>query len=151
MSRRVLRGFDRGEFKRLRRAWRETGMSNHDLGRLAGIGEATLRTWENGTRAPNIDKLAAVLAVLEIPVSAVVRVPPEERTLGDLRVLAGLTQPQLAKAAGMSTTALSTLERAGTPLTQAKAEALAPLLGVSIGEVQTAWQRARDRPPGAPA
>ena len=127
------------------------GISNHDLGRLSGIGENTLRRWQNGEVLPTIDKLNAALAVLGIPVSHVVVIPPEKRTLGDLRILAGFTQPQLAKAAGMSTTALSMLERGGTPLTPQRAEALAPLLGVSEDELHAAWQRAKDRPPGAPA
>lgn len=115
------------------------------------MGESTIWAWENGTRAPNIDTLARAAAVLGVPLSRIVRIPPRKRTLADLRNLAGFTQPQLAKAVGMTTTALSKLERAETHLTAARAQALAPLLAVSTEEVHAAWQRARDRPPGTPA
>ncbi|MGL6236352.1 MAG: helix-turn-helix domain-containing protein [Segniliparus sp.] len=151
MSRRVMRGFDHHEFKRLRLSWRGTGISVQDLSRLSNVSASTLGTWDNGTRTPNIDKLAPVLAVLEAPVSAVVRIPPGERFLSDLRNLASHTQPQLAKAAGMSTQNLSKLERGEIPMTDARAQALAPLLGVSEAEAWAAWQRAKDRPPGTPA
>ncbi|ADG99335.1 transcriptional regulator, XRE family [Segniliparus rotundus DSM 44985] len=151
MSRRVLRGFRRRELAKVRLGYKRKGISNHDLARLSGVGESTLRRWQSGEALPSIDKLGAVLATLGVPISRVVVIPEEKRTLADLRVLAGYTQPQLAKAAGMSTTALSTLERGGAPFTEQRAQALAPLLDVSISEVIAAWQRARDRPPGTPA
>ncbi|MGL6234926.1 MAG: helix-turn-helix domain-containing protein [Segniliparus sp.] len=151
MSRRVLRGFNRHRFTKARLSFKRKGISNHDLSRLSGVSESTLRKWQTGEVKPNIDKLVAALNVLETPVSAVVVVRAEERTLVDLRVLAGFTQPQLAKAAGISTTTLSTLERGSTPLSSERAETLAPLLGVSVTEISAAWQRARDRPAGAPA
>ena len=151
MSRRVLRGFDPDAFRQARLAYKRKGISPQDLGRLADVGESTIWSWENGTRAPNIDKLMAAIAVLGVPVSRVVRISPGKLMLADLRNLAGLTQPELAKRAGMTTTSLSKLERAETHLTEAKAKALAPLLGVSPDEVAAAWQRAKERPPGTPA
>ncbi|MGL6235705.1 MAG: helix-turn-helix domain-containing protein [Segniliparus sp.] len=151
MSRRITRGFRRHAFAKARLAYKRKGISNHDLSRLSGVGENTLRRWQSGEVLPTIDKLSATLAVLGVPVGQVVVIPAEKRTLGDLRILAGFTQPQLAKAAGMSTTALSMLERGGTPLTEQRAQALAPLLGVSADDIHVAWQRARDRPPGTPA
>ncbi|MGL6235117.1 MAG: helix-turn-helix domain-containing protein [Segniliparus sp.] len=151
MSRRVLRGFDRHEFKRIRLAWHGTGITPQDLGRLARVGVSTIWKWEQGQRSPNIDKLAPVLDVLEVQPDAVIRIPADELFLSDLRNLSRLTQPQLAKAAGMSTTVLSMLEHGTTPMTDAKAQALAPILGVPVEVIYAAWERARDRPPGTPA
>lgn len=148
MSRRVLRGFDPEALKAARE---KRKITVQDLARCAGVTYTTVWTWENGKHAPNIDTLVKVAAYLEIPVARLVSIPKGTETLGDLRVLAGLTQPQLAKAAGMTTTVLSKLERGETPITDTRAEALAPRLGVSANEVSAAWQRARDRPPGAPA
>jgi transcriptional regulator with XRE-family HTH domain len=146
-----MRGFDRHRFKRHRVGWRGVGMSTQDLARLSDVSEPTIWTWENGTRSPNIDKLAPVLAVLGVSVGEIVVVPEGERFLSDLRVLTGLTQPQLALAAGMSTQSLSRLERGEIPMTPQRAQALAPLLSVSPEEVYAAWLRAKNRPPGTPA
>lgn len=151
MSRRVLRGFDRYEFKRLRLAWHGSGITPQDLARISGVGVSTIWKWEQGQRSPNIDKLIQVLDVLETSTDTVIKIAPDERYPSDLRNLARLTQPQLAKAAGISTTVLSMLEHGTIPMTESKARALAPLLNVSETEVIAAWQRARNRPAGTPA
>ena len=126
-------------------------MSTQDLARLSRVSESTIWTWEKGTRSPNIDKLVLVLDVLEIRANDVIDIPPDQRYPSDLRNLARYTQPQLSLSAGMSTQVLSKLERGEIPLTDARRQALAPLLGVTEDELHAAWQRARDRPPGTPA
>ncbi|WP_439956623.1 helix-turn-helix domain-containing protein [Mycobacterium avium] len=58
--------------------------------------------------------------------------PAQDRYPGDWRVLAGLTQPQLAAAAGIGTTTLREIESAITALTDANATTLAGLLGIKV-------------------
>ena len=77
-----------------------------------------------------------------------VTVPADERYPGDLRVLKGLTQPQLAAAARIATTTLRAIERADIKLTDTNALTLAKLLGIPTDEYRAAYQRARERPPG---
>lgn len=146
VSRRVLRGFDRQGFKRLRKST----MTMSDLARLSGVNSSTIYAWEAGTFTPQVDKLAAVMKVLGIPIKNVVEVPAEERYPGDWRVLSGLTQPQLAASAGMATARLQRIECGETEPTDAQVETLAQLLGVTPDEYQLSWRRALTRPPGAP-
>ena len=148
LSRRVLRGFDREAFASVRaRAGYEIG----DLGRLADVGATTIYGWERGTRTPQVDTLARVAEVLGVALDELIRVPPRERTLADLRNLAGLTQPQLGLAAGIRTTALSKVERAEVPLSVERESALAQALGVDVTAIREAYARAKARPAGAPA
>ena len=148
MSRTVPRGFDPQALKTAREA---RGLTHSELGRLAGVSQPAVWTWENGTRAPNVDKLARVAKVLRVHMSQLVTITPGQETLTDLRILAGLTQPQLAQAVGISTASLSKIERGETQLTEERATRLASRLDVTVTELHAAWQRAHDRPPGAPA
>ena len=156
MSRRILRGFDREAFVRIRTALAH--MEVGDLARIADVGATTIYGWEGGTRTPQVDTLARVVEVLaaeigpgSITLADVIRVPPEERTLADLRNLAGLTQPQLALKAGLRTTALSKIERAEIPLSADRTAAIAEAIGVDNVTVVAAYARAKARPAGAPA
>lgn len=148
LSRRILRGFDREAFARTRaRAGFEIG----DLGRLADVGATTIYGWERGTRTPQVDTLARVAEVLGVSLEDLIAVAPEERTLADLRNLAGLTQPQLGLKAGIRTTALSKVERAEVPLSAERETALAQVLGLEVTVIREAYARAKARPPGTPA
>ncbi|SMG57791.1 DNA-binding transcriptional regulator, XRE-family HTH domain [Rhodococcus rhodochrous J3] len=147
MTRRPLRGFDREALIDLRT---EKGYTRGDLARFAEVSVAAVRAWESGQATPQVDRLARVAAALDVPMSELVRISPHDRYLGDLRVQAGLTQPQLALQAGISTASLSSLELGETSLREPVAERLARALGVDTAEVRAAYERARTRPPGAP-
>lgn len=147
MGRRVRRGFDRELF---RDAIAASGMPRSDLARLADISPATIHSWERRGGSPDIERLARIAAVLGVDVNAFVYVPDGECLPSDLRVRKGLTQVQLAAAAGLSTTVLSGFERAETRWSVRKAEMLAPVLGVSVEQLHDAWQRSRTRPAGTP-
>ncbi len=149
MTRRPLRGgFDRERLIDLRT---EKGYTRGDLARFAEVSVAAVRAWESGQATPQVDRLARVAAALDVSMSELVRIPPHDRYLGDLRVQAGLTQPQLALQAGISTASLSSLELGGeTSLRETVAERLARALGVDTAEVRAAYERARTRPPGTP-
>lgn len=148
MTRRVLRGFSPTQFANIRR---RRGLSITDLARLADVGLSTVKAWEAGRRTPQVDLLARVMRLLQTPIEDVVALGPKERYPGDWRVIRGLTQPQLAAAAGIATTTLRDIERADIRLTDANASRLAQILNISVEQYQTAYQRARSRPPGTPA
>ncbi|PKZ62983.1 transcriptional regulator [Gordonia terrae] len=144
LSRKVIRGFDPKALTDLRRS---RGLSPGELGRVAGVSENAIRYWESSTSSPQIDKLVAVLRVLEAPVSAVVAIDRSEALLSDLRILAGLTQPELAAAAGIPTSTLAALERGHRPLSESSAGALAVALGVTGDDFRAAYERTRTQPP----
>ncbi|MBY6382579.1 MULTISPECIES: helix-turn-helix domain-containing protein [Rhodococcus] len=148
VSRRVLRGFDP---TRLIQARKDKGMSRADMARLAGLNGATVQRWESGSRSPQVDTLSLVAKALQMSISDFVDVPEGERFPGDWRVLRGLTQPQLGKLAGISTSEVGRIERGEVPLTDASAKALSRQLEISIEELRASHERARNRPAGTPA
>ena len=145
MTRRPLRGFDRERMIELRT---EKGYTRGDLARFAEVSVAAVRSWESGQATPQVDRLARVANALEVPMSDLVQIPPHERYLGDLRIQAGLTQPQLAREVGISTASLSSLELGETVLRESVAERLGTALGLETAEVRAAYERSRTRPPG---
>ncbi|WP_299577442.1 helix-turn-helix transcriptional regulator [uncultured Williamsia sp.] len=148
MSRRVMRGFSPAALREAREA---ANISQADLARLAGVGRATLYHWEAGKATPQVDVLVKVVARLGISIADIVRVPVDERFPGDLRVLRGMTQPQLGKAAGVSTAMVGAIERGEVDPTDAVAQAIARELGVTTAELAAAHARAKARPPGTSA
>ena len=147
MTRRVLRGFSPTRFADLRR---RRGLTIDDLARLTARGTSTLYAWEAGTRTPQIDILALVMKILEAPIEDVINLTPDQRYPGDWRVIRGMTQPELAAAAGTTTTTLRKIERAAVALTDRNAAAIAQALAISPDTYRAAYQRARNRPPGTP-
>lgn len=148
VTRRIIRGFDRAALKAAREA---KGMSVGDVARVADVAVSALRAWERGDRGPQVDRLASVARVLEVPMSTLVDIDPARCTLVDLRILTGRTQNELASSLGMSTTALGSLERAEVRLTDDRAGQLAGRLGVDVDVVRRAYTNAKHRAPGAPA
>jgi len=147
VSRRVLRGFNREALRKLRE---EASVSAAELGRRAGLGPGAISSWESGRSTPQADNLAAAMRVLGRPVEAVVDIAPEERYLGDWRVLSGLLQPQLAAAVGTATSRLAQIERGEAALPDALASRLADALGISEEQVRMAHSKARSRGWGQP-
>ncbi len=148
MTRRVLRGFDRSAFRELRH---RAGISVSDLSRLSGVSLSTIHHWEAGTRTPQVDILAAAMAVLETPIETVVLIDPDQRYPGDWRVMSGLTQPQLAARAHIATAILQRIERGEYPLSDKSAESLAAVLDIAADTYRAAYQRVRQRPAGTPS
>ena len=148
VSRRVMRGFSPSSLVAARRT---AGLSRAELARRAGVGETTIRRWEQSTSSPQVDLLATVVAELGVEIADIVRVPEADRYPGDWRVLKGLTQPQLGMQAGLRTPIVGGIERGEIPLSDVVAEKLAPVLGVSVDELLAAHMRVRHRGPEAPA
>lgn len=126
-------------------------MTRSDIARLADMSPWTIRSWERRDVAPDIDRLARVAEILEVDVAELIQVPDDECMPSDLRLRRGLTQVQLGALAGLSTTVVSGFERAENRWSDRKAEQLAPVLAVSVTQLRQAWQRARERPAGAPS
>lgn len=148
MTRRVLRGFSPQAFGDVRT---RQHVSVSDLARLSGVAFSTIHHWEAGRRTPQIDVLAKIMEVLKTPIDAVVLISPEDRYPSDWRVMHGITQPQLAAQARLSTVIVQRIEKGEYPLSDRNAETLAGLLGISVEEYRAAYLRARTRPAGQPA
>jgi transcriptional regulator with XRE-family HTH domain len=126
-------------------------MTMSDLARVSGVKSSTIYAWEAGTFTPRVDKLAAVMKVLGSPIEHVVVLPIDQRFPGDWRVLCGLTQSQLALAAGVTAAKLQRIECGESAPTDEQVQILSRLLGTTVEEYGAAWRRVRERPPGAPA
>ena len=144
MSRRITRGFSPDA---LRKARLDADLTRGELARLARVSVGSVQAWETGRAAPQIDSLVKVLEVLGLEITDVVIIADTDRYLGDLRVLRGLTQTQLAKNLGVSTTTLSEIELGHTlSLRDEIASGLARELGCSIDEIHGVFRRTQDRP-----
>lgn len=143
----MRRGFRRDRFTEIVDA---SGMSRGDIARLAEMSPASIHSWIRRGVDPDIERLSRIAKVLDVPVSEFVHVPDDECLPSDLRMRAGLSQVQLAAAAGLSTTVVSGFERAETRWNARKAAAIAGVLGVSVDDMRKAWDRSRTRPPGTP-
>ncbi len=142
VSRRILRNFVPDALKKRRE---DLGMSRADLARFADVSVTAVADWEKGRRTPQIDTLAQVVKALKCDITDLVDVPEGARSLADLRILAGLTQPQLGLATNISTTAIGALERAEVRLTDQRAAVLAEALGVDVDAVKAGYDKARRR------
>lgn len=145
MSRRILRGF-RPKVMADRRV--AAGLSRGELARLVGVSTSAIDSWESERSTPAVDTLARVAQVLDAPLADLIVVSPGERFLGDLRALAGLTQPQLAARIGFSTTTVASLERGQAVLTDLQAFRISEAVDADVDEVRAAYQRVRTRPRG---
>ncbi|MGW0022160.1 helix-turn-helix domain-containing protein [Rhodococcus sp. NPDC003382] len=143
-----MRGF---QPERLAAARRAAGISQRELARLALLNADTIRRWETGDSSPQVDLLARVTAAIGISIADVVTVPEGERYPGDWRVLRGLTQPMLGAAAGVTTQIVGSVERGEISLSDNVAKKLSAALDISEGELRASYERARNRPLGAPA
>lgn len=126
-------------------------MTIPDLARLAEMAPSTISGWERNSGAPDITRLVRVARILGVDHSDLVHVDPAERMVSDWRMRKGLSQIDLARAAGLSTAVVAYFERAEVKWNPAHAEKIAAALDMSVEELADAWQRARVRPPGHPA
>nr|WP_011161198.1 helix-turn-helix transcriptional regulator [Gordonia westfalica]CAE09164.1 putative repressor protein [Gordonia westfalica] len=143
-----MRGFSPGRLNQLRV---DRNFSLSDLARLANIGRSTLHHWETGHATPQVDLLARAADTLGVSIGDLVHIPEHERFPGDLRILRGLTQPQLGREAEVPTATVGAIERGEVALTEEYAQRLAAALDVPIEMYRAAYERSRRRPPGTPA
>lgn len=148
MSRRVLRGFSADRLIELRE---KAGLTRGELARVAEVSLGAVQSWEAGRAMPQVDSLAKVAVGLNVSIDQIVLIEPEKRHIGDLRVMAGLTQPQLASKIALSTTSLSSIELGQASLSRDVAGRIAAALELPVQTVVDAYERTRTRPPGTPA
>ena len=155
VSRTVLTGFDPAA---LIAAMQRTGLVRGDspdvstLARMSKVGVSTIRHWLSGARLPQVHQLAKVVAVLGIQIRELVVVAPDKRMLSYYRNILGVTQVELAAAAGMPTSTLSAIERGELlSLNDSTVTRLAGALRISESELRAAYRRTQDRGPGTPA
>lgn len=139
---RRLRGF---EPLRLRAARTAAGLSGAEVARRCGIGASTYSQWELGAADPSISALARCTKVLNINISDVVIVERGMEHLGDLRVMRGLTQGELAKLVGVSPQHVGALERGHVALSDTLARRVSDELRMELDRVVEAYVRVRNR------
>ena len=147
VTKRSMRGFNREALTAAREA-KQWSLAR--LAREAEIGLSTIRSWETGARAPEPDNLAKAAAALGVSMNALISPRPGGPTLADLRILVGLTQPQLGLRTGLSTTSIGALERAEIRLTDERARRIAEALQLTVAQVNDAYRAARERADDVP-
>jgi transcriptional regulator with XRE-family HTH domain len=135
----------------------EIGLSRIDLSRLARIPDTTIMRWETGETVPSVRRLRAVLEALNkvrahaehepVQARAVIAVPAEQRELSDYRHFVLLTPDEAAAKVGVSGTTLVRVEKGRRALSPDLAARLAETLGISLDDVEKAWERASNRLP----
>lgn len=96
---------------RLREHRTRAGLTQEQLAELVGTRRPNVVAWESGRRVPQADTLAAIASVLGVASLAFTDAGGHLEGLARLRVLAGLTQAQLADAAQIGRSTYSALER----------------------------------------
>ncbi|QHE72939.1 helix-turn-helix domain-containing protein [Rhodococcus sp. WAY2] len=122
------------------------GMSRTTLARALGVDPSTIHNWETSRSHPEPEHLARITEELGISLDRLVVVPRNRRVLADLRILAGLTQRQVAYRAGVSTTTIGKIERGEASLSDRHAAALADALGLDERTIRAAYLRNRPLP-----
>ena len=135
---------------RLRSLRLAAGLTQRQLAQRAGVAPGRIGDWERGRFRPepaSLTRLAQALAVTP----AALQTPTDSPTLADLRADTGLTQRQLAAAAGLTAGAYAYayayLELGATTLRPPAAAALAAALGVDADTVAAAHARTALRHP----
>jgi transcriptional regulator with XRE-family HTH domain len=139
-----VRGFSPAALVQLRRS---RGLTQERLGELIGRARTNVIRWEKLVDTPSPRYLVKVASALQVRPWQLTSVDPAEATLADLRAWAGLTQLELADAAGLPRSTYSLLERGGLPLRADLAEGIAAVLGCDASEVEAAYRRAKASTP----
>ncbi|MEU2004712.1 helix-turn-helix domain-containing protein [Rhodococcus sp. NPDC019627] len=122
------------------------GLSRGALSRALGVDPSTIHKWETSRSHPEPEHLTRITETLGIPLDRLLVVPRNRQVLADLRILAGLTQRQVANRAGISTTTIGKIERGEASLSDRHAAALADVLCVDERTIRAAYLRNRPLP-----
>jgi len=140
----VVGGTARFDPARLRALRVAAGLTQRQLAARAGVVPGRIGDWERGRFRPEPPSLTRLAAALDVAPAAL-QTPTGTPTLADLRGEAGLTQRQLAAAAGLTPGAYAYLELGATTLRPPATAALAGALGVDADTVTAAHTRADGR------
>lgn len=143
MSRTVTSGFNPTAFRAAREA---AGVTRADLARVSDVSVGALHAWETSRSLPQVDTLSRAVAALGLAMRDVIDVQDGEELLSDLRVLKGMTQPELAAEAGLATSTLAGLEQGHLRLRNIHIQGLSRALDLPEDVVASAYARTRSRP-----
>jgi transcriptional regulator with XRE-family HTH domain len=114
------------------------GLSQRELGRLAGIADTHAKRLEGETQSPSLETLRNLAAALGVTVGELVDEPlpehmPELSPVGlrSARLARGLSRRALSEAAGLGPNAAARFESGASGATLATATALARALGAT--------------------
>jgi transcriptional regulator with XRE-family HTH domain len=125
---------------RLLEARTAAGLSQATLGRLVGVSETTVRSWERGTSAPTAHHLASIADAVKVTPAHLAPLSTTPQ-LSHLRQQAGLTQVDVAQALGVHPGSVGYVD-AGR-WWPSDAEQWAETYGVSLAAFQAAWETSR--------
>lgn len=131
--------------ERLRAARHSRQWSQGRLAAAADVRLTTVGAWERGLATPEPPTFVAIAQALGITPGDLLTIPPEQYTLAELRVVAGLQQRDAAALAGVHPVRLSNCEAGYERLTDDLAHALAKAYGTTDLQVAASWERGRDR------
>lgn len=146
LARPTYRGF-RGE--KLREIRESRGCTQKRLAALVGAFPTMVGKWERGEVTPLATYIGKLAEQLGVPPQAFTDVPLEDGSLIDLRVWAGLTRAQAARAAGVKEHRLLAIEQLTLRPSPDEVAALSELYGTGTETLLTSW--ARDRNSAFPA
>lgn len=132
MARQSMRGFDREEFVRQRRA-RE--LTQEDVALRVGVGTVAVRDWELGRTQPSPQNYQRIVEALGLDHEALLPKVDGLDALSVHRMRASLTQREAAMQTGIALYRYREIERGVRLPTDAESEKVADLLDVSSGEV----------------
>lgn len=137
----VAEGFDGS---RLTAARRKAGLTQQKLADQLGVPNTTISKWESGLQMPYAASVRAVADALGVEARTLFSPSERSETLAKLRVEAGLSQPETAKALSMVRSTYSAIERGEIAvLDESFYPALAGVLGVSVDRIKSAYAVAR--------
>ena len=124
----------------LRAARLRAGLSRSELAQRVGVSEATVKGWENGTRAPKASTHAALAKSLGVAFEELEQPgPADAEDLRRLRESLGLTQVEAARQMGIDPSALKRVE-AGAELPP-DPKAMARVYGLTAADLAAVVRR----------
>lgn len=136
-----VRGFSPAALRAARAA---ADLRTDELAHLLGVTRQAVGNWENGTAKPGPPTLVELASVLRVQPGDLVPIRESDLLIGDLRALAGLTQAQAAKMAGIPVGTLAEIERGLRSVDETRVAALAAAFGVPVNRVGAVWRRTID-------
>jgi len=140
MPKPAYRGFRAPYLRRLRE---DRGWTQERLAVEVGVFPTMIGKWESGRIVPEVATIARLAAALGVRPQDFTELGPEQATLTDLRLWAGLSRAQTTARTGISERRLYWFEHGTREPADDVAAALARTYAVTPAVVRRAWERAR--------
>ncbi|SIJ33292.1 putative transcriptional regulator [Mycobacteroides abscessus subsp. bolletii] len=129
----------------LRNARVRADLTRAQLAQILGTEVEVIRQWELGISAPVPQSVPRIAAAVGLRPADLFVSNGRGHTLADLRIMAGLTQSELASAISSNRAAVSKIERGKSPLPTQQIASYASTLGVNKDELEHAATVTRER------